>query len=249
MNISEYISISAVIPCYPPHVKYLKNIVTNILQQTVLPDEIIIALSETESIQVLKLEDDLNAISSIKIIITGTNEECPPGINRNRGAMISTCDYIMFLDADDVYHNQKIEFTKEMIKRYKPNLMLHSFHYECSRTALTEKIDIDKVRVITNDTIHKNTFGYPPKRNFDNETEFAVNINLLCDFHIAHGIATVKKNVFDKIRYTCMRRGEDGRFDRDIIWHLGNAIVCEVKLMVYKATDNIILTNNLYLNL
>jgi len=229
--------LSIIVPCFPPHIKYLNKLILNINNQTVLPEEIIVAISEMNNHDGNNLQTDLQENSNIKIIVFPTLNKCTAGMNRNRGVEKANHDYVMFLDADDLYHNQKIEITEKIINKYisqdPPNLIIHSFHWKTECCALDNIINLNDIKLIDSNKIYDDTF--PTKiRNLSQETGNYGDTNLMTNFPIHHGVITVKRNVFEKIRYTSMPSGEDGRLCRDILWHLGNIVVCDAKLMIYQ---------------
>jgi len=233
------LSISVVIPCYPPHITYLPDVIKNILNQSELPDEIIIAVSEINPTESQELELQLNSLiatseKQIKMTVAGTIVPCFAGINRNRGACLANGDYIMFMDSDDLYHRQKIEITKKIIQKYKPNLILHDYHYLDSM--LDTEINLEQIQIVLNDTIYHNTFGNPPMRYFDKEQKQDAYILLSTVVNIHHGVVTVAKSVLNVVRYTARPKGQDALFDRDVLWYVGNVVACDAKLMLYKPT-------------
>lgn len=100
-------SVSVVVPIYPPHFKFIPSLLQQLEKQTIQPNEIIFALSECDD---KKAEELRNTYKNC--IFLNTTEKQFAGANRNRGKQIAKGDIIMFLDADDVYHPQKIEVTK-----------------------------------------------------------------------------------------------------------------------------------------
>ena len=138
----QKIKLAIVIPCYPPHFKYLPRIFENISNQTQKADEIIVALSECSIEEEKKIEENLKKYN-LKFEIISTEYKQKAGMNRNRGVVISECDYIMFLDADDEYHPQKIEITKHIIHTRNPNLILHNYQTEGD----FEKLDKNKLMI------------------------------------------------------------------------------------------------------
>ena len=75
--------VSVVIPCHTRHVLYLPDVLKSLDEQTVKPDE---------------------------IIVMASNESA--GVNRQRGAVASKGDIIVYQDADDLAHRQRIELIR-----------------------------------------------------------------------------------------------------------------------------------------
>ena len=107
----DYVPVSVVIPCYCSD-KTIARAVNSVLKQTVLPKELILiddcSPDNHKTLNVLKtIKEKYNNILKIIIIECAINQG--PGSARNRGIEKSTQPYIAFLDADDIWHPQKIE--------------------------------------------------------------------------------------------------------------------------------------------
>lgn len=247
-------SISIVIPCYPPHIDHLDNTFQNILNQTVLPDEVIVAISETSG----ELRDELLDRFSkyfnnkIRFDVVSSIRKQNPGTNRNMGVTVAKSEYVMFIDADDDIHPLKIEATQYYLEKFQPNLLLHSLLLNFDRERyLSSNINYTEAIIFDNKQIHKDTFGDPPKRDRNREIKkrkgghsiglASDNIYYKC---VTHGYATVKREIFDSFGYTSLRNGEDGVFVRDVLWNKGGVVYVTVPLLNYikskkKKKDNV----------
>ena len=240
------LEISIVVPCYYPHIKYLDVTFNDICTQTLLPKEVILAISEvndeTKNTIHEKFIKSFNDCQ-IDFKIINTIEKQHAGINRNMGAKIAICEYIMFIDADDTVHPKKIEATKFFLEKYRPNILLHTLVVHQPMNFLKSyKIDYEKANVITNNEIFIDTFGKPPIRNRKREISHKKgghSIGLKSSIKnkycaVTHGYATVKKSIFDKFQYTDLRNGEDGVFIRDVLWNVGEVILVTIPLINYR---------------
>jgi hypothetical protein len=124
------------IPSIPEDIKHFHNLIDNINKQTKLPNDIIIALSGTTDLVSKQIEIDLNNISKVPVKITNTTDKNYAGINRNRVAETSTNDYIVFLDADDFMHPQRIEIVDKVLKKNnKPVGLIHGLTSETDNSS------------------------------------------------------------------------------------------------------------------
>lgn len=245
------LNISIVIPCYRPHIPNLKTIFSNICDQTRLPIEVILSISEISLFEQTEIYDNyINLFQDKKIIfkIISTHLQRNPGINRNHGAEIASGDYIMFVDADDVIHPRKIEITHHYIQLYQPNILLHKLLLKYPNDKfMNYPINIQNIKIYHNQELYEDTFGNPGIRNRKKEITrkkggHSIGIkNPAKKFdycNVTHGYATVKKELFKNYKYTHLARGEDGVFIRDILWNLGGVILLDVPLLNYFPSKN-----------
>ncbi|MEM7714948.1 MAG: glycosyltransferase [Cyanobacteria bacterium P01_A01_bin.68] len=96
------IKISVIIPVYNGE-KTIEGTIKSVLNQTFPNFELIIINSDS-------IDKTLGVISQIKDdrIKVFSYPKANPGINRNRGIKLATGDYITFLDADDLWTNNKL---------------------------------------------------------------------------------------------------------------------------------------------
>lgn len=87
--------ISVIIPCLNEE-EYLRNLLDDLVNQTVKPDEVIVADCQSDD-GTVKLAQSFKARLSLKVETSRTRT---PGAARNRGAEIAEGDYLLFVDAD-----------------------------------------------------------------------------------------------------------------------------------------------------
>lgn len=103
---------SIVIPLYNK-VNYIRETLQSIIQQTILPYELIIVddCSTDGSLDLATkfIETELASFKTIQVKIVRLTENHGPGYARNAGAKIATGDFVSFLDADDLYRPALLE--------------------------------------------------------------------------------------------------------------------------------------------
>lgn len=110
-------TLSVIIPNYNNGI-YLKKCISSILQQTFIPNEIIIVddCSRDDSVDIIKnFEKNYNICKGIFL-----NENKGVSNARHIGIMNATSEYITTIDSDDYYfNNKKLEFEMGLIAFYK----------------------------------------------------------------------------------------------------------------------------------
>lgn len=106
--------ISIVIPCYNAS-RYILESIDSVLNQTYKNIEVIV-------VDDCSLDDSYNIVkeyfltrSNVKLYKTAANSGTP-AVPRNLGVQLSSGEYIAFLDADDIWHPQKLEIQCNILK-------------------------------------------------------------------------------------------------------------------------------------
>lgn len=123
----DALKVSLIIPCHYVHAEHLHELLNDLEAQTVLPDEVIISLSQYESVPshiVKKLEEDL---WMFPVTIMLSKRKLYAGQNRNVGSLEATGDIFIYQDADDKAHPQRIEIIKFLFYRYDLDHLMHRF--------------------------------------------------------------------------------------------------------------------------
>ena len=97
--------VTVIIPYFKKK-KYIQDTINTVVSQTYKNLEIIIIYDDTDM-------SDLNYLKKIaksdnRIIIIKNNNNLGAGLSRNEGIKKSSGEYIAFLDADDLWHKEKI---------------------------------------------------------------------------------------------------------------------------------------------
>ena len=221
-------NISIIIPVYPPHFQYLNRCIKNIMSSTVLPNEIIIAASEiTYDYEKTLYESLINICKNIKLIISGIKEQGYSGINRNRGAEVASSDILMFIDADDYTHPQKIEIIQKCFDKYPTcKQILHNGGLD--KNSLSIYYDVNSLPIF--------------KYSGDFSKKHIVNNGMNT---IIRGHASVHRDVFKKVVYKNVIHREDNIFTKKVHLIFNESFFLPLSLMVYQETG-IQARNNYY---
>lgn len=222
--------ISVIIPIYPPHLKFIPSLIKNMNEQTLLPDEVILCISE------ISLEDSQAILekhrhnSKFELVIHGTHEKQNQSQNRNRGILIAKHKFVMNCDADDIIHHEKIEIMKYILGlRPHTNLICHNYFY--NRHKIHDKSALDfSVNL-------KNLFLHADSNKYSQDTKKKMpctNISIE-NYPVHHGHVLFNKEcgVLYREEDGIRNNGEDGQFCQDILFRHGNIVYIEEKLMLY----------------
>lgn len=120
------VSISVVIPCYK-HGDKIERALKSIQDQTLQPLEVIIVDDASPDQSVTQIQTILSALNlpSPQLIVRKQNGG--PGLARNDGWNAAKGTWVAFLDADDIWHPQKLERQAMLLHHYpQADLVAHA---------------------------------------------------------------------------------------------------------------------------
>lgn len=102
---------AVIIPVYNGEA-FVAKAIESCLQQTMLPDEIVVIddASKDDTISIVQ------SFNSPLIKLEQNKKNSGPSFSRNRGMQLADADWILFLDADDVFHPEKIKIIDGYIR-------------------------------------------------------------------------------------------------------------------------------------
>ena len=156
--------------------------------------------------------------------------------NRNRGVKFCAGDYISFIDADDTSNSNRIQKISDIINKYQPIYIVHSFSKPNRPDVFKYLFDLVKPNQRTlfmgNEIYY---YAFLNKRTKSNVIRLKKHYG-----KIHHGHPTVKREVFNNILYNETEkyiRGQDALFLRDLLKFYGShdktIIFTSEKLSVY----------------
>lgn len=114
------VTTSVIIPCAAKHVPLLPEALKQLATQTVLPDEVVISVSSVTTAPTLPKQP-------YKVRVIVDSGIAFAGKNRNRAATASRGDLLIYQDADDVSHPQRIEIAKHLFGNFYVEHLLHAY--------------------------------------------------------------------------------------------------------------------------
>jgi glycosyltransferase involved in cell wall biosynthesis len=169
--------ITVVIPTYNS-AEYIDKTLNSVLNQTVLPEELIISDDGSTDNTIKKVNNYLNDFTkkiSIKIL---QNPHVGPGFARNQGIINATNKWISFLDSDDVWDINKIKEVKKIINESnKYNFITHYENY-LQQNNITLEISKPLKQFLSQ---KRNLKRYLYERNIFSTSAVTLNRSLLID--------------------------------------------------------------------
>ena len=117
---------SVIIPCHQKHAKHLPELVMSFTKQTVLPDEIIISLSDYKKVDPSVLEKIASSDYPFSVTLLQFENALSAGKNRNRACAEAIGDILICHDADDLSHPQRIAIIKYFFENFVVDHLVHT---------------------------------------------------------------------------------------------------------------------------
>ena len=116
-------TVSVVVPCAGLHVAHLAGLVASLRSQTRAPEQIVVAVSGCE----------ISALPVLDALVLHRPDRQTAGANRNHGSAAATGDVLIYQDADDIPHPQRVEIIAGLFEKYEIEHLMHFFYYYIAR--------------------------------------------------------------------------------------------------------------------
>ena len=160
------ISYDVIIPHFNNPIK-LKRAIRSVLKQKFLPKNILVVDDKSDQTCIAKIESYIEEYSILNLIKMDENKG--PGAARNIGLKNSQAEYIAFLDADDIFAENKIEIIANILLEF-PNLGYFGHYYDLIDQNIIEE------RIVKN--LNVNYFSAIMKNPAQTSCVFIKNISL-----------------------------------------------------------------------
>lgn len=166
--------IDVIVPIYNVDIKQLKNCLLSIVAQTIVEELEIMIVDDGSSIIYKDLENLLNKIRNfIPIQLIKYKENRGPGYARQYGIDHTHNEYIMFIDADDMFSPVAAETLLRGFLLYPDKaISMGKFYNLHTETMVTEEVDIQLSWM----------FAKMYRRSIINQYNFKFNINRECSY-------------------------------------------------------------------
>lgn len=211
------VEVSVIIPCSGFHFNHLKTLLDCYRCQTSLPDEIVISLSSIEELNPTDIDNLEQSRWPFHLRILRSTGKQSAGLNRNIASDASTGDLLIYQDADDIPHPQRVEITKFIFENYFVDHLMHNFVFsEETTNRLYQKSEIPIVSFDSYDEIEQSPLFYGVIHNG----------NICC-----------KREVYELIRWEDVKSLEydlDVQFNRTAYEKFPNTALIPYPLVTYR---------------
>ncbi len=207
---------SVIIPCCAKHAPCLFSLLKTYETQTLLPDEVVISLSESDEVPKEVLEALHNEPWCFPVFLFLSTEKLYAGQNRNRACEHARGDIFICQDADDIPHPQRVEIIKYFFEHYKVDFLIHQFVF--GRRAM------ESITCQYYNHINKIPFFY----------NSAITMAWNKGEPLSPGNPAMARYVFDKVKWSAQPRQQDLIFNENVYKLFNNCFALKVPLLVYR---------------
>lgn len=221
LELQRLVTSSVIIPCCAKHASQLFNLVTLYEEQTILPDEIVISLSESDKVP----DDIILALQTrswkfpVKLLLS--EKKLYAGQNRNIACSNASGDIFICQDADDIPHPQRVEIIKYFFEHYDIDHLMHEW-FEARENDL---INFNQYQDLKNIN-----FFWP--RKFKDIGKYG---------RFTNGNVAIRRQIFEKITWSDLPRGQDTKFNNQVYNISNQCILIKCILLAYRrylSTEN-----------
>ncbi len=223
------LTVSVCIPLIPRDIRKLPRMIQSIAKQTVLPEEVVVALSSAVRGDKDRTQKVLaaNLPKNVAWKVVSTSAQHYAGPNRKRAAEASSGDIIAFVDGDDEMLPRRIQLIKEAFQKNPSCVCVLT---TAPKTTMTKRRKFPRegspMKMVKN--VKKGglfTIDRFRKPKGANPTPPGVRIR--------HGIPSVRREVIHTISQSNRRRGQDQDFLHAILDHYGKEGIILIREPLY----------------
>lgn len=212
---------SIIIPCHYKHAHHLYALLQHYHQQTVRPDEVVIALSEFKKVDQDTLDTlrdpSLERQLGFNLVLFFSFEAKTAGENRNIACKQATGDILILQDADDIPHPQRVEIIKYCFEQYGITHLMHQF------------VAVDRNRKQIPFRHYKEFNLIETARP---QPEHCANAGTLRGF--THGSIALTKKIFDAIQWSALPVSQDQEFNTRVYRTFTDTLLLKAPLIAYR---------------
>jgi len=237
--------ISIVIPCIPRHFFKLLGLLKTLYEGTRIPDEVIVVITEIDRIHRPLIDELLDAGKKFfhTFTLVPLKEHAYSGPARQSGSVVSAGDVIIYQDADDLPHAQRVKILEHFFETTDALHINHAYYHNVEVT--NPKILLESIHTVPSNTIYKRYF---PTGDILEcvKTTYSYGDNLGFSYPLIHvGATSIRREVLDKISWKDVNdlklvsdpglrpRTEDYEFSMEILHKFNRSLLLDAKLYYY----------------
>lgn len=240
---------SVVIPVVPKHFRYITKLLRELEAESNLIGEVLICASSVNESSEVSLDKIIKKYSgSIQIRIFKTSAFRSAGENRNVGWEQAKFEYISFLDADDIYHPQRLAVISRILSQLQVDALVHDYFRMMPRYMFVRSIissfqtaDTDSLWTANRERMER---ILPDKEIYSGQSNLALPSTLRNGSRVHHGHLVVRSSV--PVRYSSRRTGEDGELVVEILKSKYSLVYISAKLSIYDRLNILNLKQTLF---
>lgn len=212
------------IPCSIKHYTFLSNLLSNIMNGTILPDEICIAIGGIcDKLEVKRIKDELGWAKNLKLLFS--DKKMNAAESRDFITREITGDIVIYQDADDLMHPQRIEIVKRFFQDFNIVHLCHSFSFYSETVA--GEINYNEIKYESGDFIYDKYFTKDK-----NVKAFGEDSSIE---RITAGATCVKKSVLEDIKWvTNQKCPEDKSFCMSVLKTFNKTLLIDAPIYIYR---------------
>ena len=222
--------ISFLIPCTVPHFQNISKPLQFISKLTKKPDEIIISVSEGTNLQ-QKLVKDIEQTYNVKVLIH--DEKLTHGPNRQKLVEEASGDLLIFQDADDYAHPQRVEVIDHFFNTYD---IVHLNHTWTPMGINHDTLVIDEIPHIKSSDIYKACF--PNKALVCNVNSYGEGLHFK---KVTAGSVALTKDAANSVNWKRWKdvtmRAEDLQYCLELLFKFNKSMLIDAPLITYTNVD------------
>lgn len=210
---TTHLKTSIIIPCHPRHACHLCELISLYEEQTVLPDEIVISLSESNQVS----EEIIHTIEStpwaFPVKLLKSDKKLYAGQNRNRACDKASGDIFICQDADDLPHSQRVEIIRYFFEIYKPDFIMHEY----------KPLKIDEIPLYAlHEDLSQIKFMRPQSHR------------QIVRMPVTNGNIAIAQHVFRKHQWSAEKNGQDVLYCRELFKLFAKRYILQTPLLIYR---------------
>lgn len=249
------LTIALAIPATRRHVElFLEHSLLRYLQGTVWPDEVLISAAQADEIDPFILASLRARYSHIfpRFELLAHSGKRSSGFNRNEAGQLARSDIVIFADADDPPHPQRLEVLTTLFEK-KPELLMAHHHWSCNSSRFAPLnasrlsdpsvlVDVDELSAAHAAALLDAGLAgpFPPSERllFDDFPVYGTHLEGERGTFMLTGQPALRRSVLSAgFRFPDFHGGEDKVFSWNVVGRLGRSVVLTDELACYSSRE------------